>query len=96
MCRFFAVELFLVVFGRGEDCGVGGDEVVGGEGGFEEGLPVRRRGLDWCGMVSGGEGKACQRKLGGQFRALKSVNWRTGIQLIVYDAYSLLAIGKWA
>lgn len=43
MGRFFAVELFFVVFGRGEDCGVGRDEIVRGEGGFEEGLPVRSR-----------------------------------------------------
>lgn len=49
--------------------------------------------LDWRGEVGRGEGRggggACQRKLGGQFRALKSVNWRTGIQFIVYDAWSI-------
>lgn len=36
-----------------------------------------------------GEG-VYQRKLGGQFRALKSVNWKTGIQCMVYGDCGLL------
>lgn len=37
---FFAVELLFVVRCGGFDGGIGGDEIGGGESGFEEGLPV--------------------------------------------------------
>ncbi|EHL00914.1 hypothetical protein M7I_3122 [Glarea lozoyensis 74030] len=84
----FSVEFLIVVCGCRCYRGWGGGCVGRWEGGFEELLPA---GVNKH-FTLGYKGKSTyHRKFGGVFSRLKNMNWRMGVQSIVYGNCEVLA-----